>query len=137
MNESEFILVRIFYLFAIKFFYALIWMCQIIMTVYEWDKRSDYMYFGIWWVMYCVTSVSIHCNCILIVLAAVLKQVVLFVLYIDNGQDLGADLIMGIQYLVFSNGHAIIWGRIDTSYKFNQVPCCRKYTHYILYCSLY
>lgn len=63
--------------------------------------------------MYCVTSVFIHCNCILIVviaiLAAVLKQVVLFVLYIDNGQDLGADLIMGIQYLVvFSNGHAII-----------------------------
>lgn len=63
--------------------------------------------------MYCVTSVSIHCNCILIVviaiLAAVLKQVVVFVLYIDNGQDLGADLIMGIQYLVvFSNGHAII-----------------------------
>lgn len=55
-------------------------------------------------VMYCVTSVFILCTCILIVvnaiLAAVLKQVVLFVLYIDDGQDLGADLIMGIHYPV-------------------------------------
>lgn len=55
-------------------------------------------------VMYCVTSVFILCTCILIVvnaiLAAVLKQVVLFVLYIEDGQDLGADLIMGIHYPV-------------------------------------
>lgn len=65
--------------------------------------------------MYCVTSVFILCTCILIVvnaiLAAVLKQVVLFVLYIDDGQDLGADLIMGIHYSVvqvFSKRHAVI-----------------------------
>lgn len=65
--------------------------------------------------MYCVTSVFILCTCILIVvnavLAAVLKQVVLFVLYIDDGQDLGADLKMGIHYLVvhvFSKRHAVI-----------------------------
>lgn len=138
-NESEFILVRIFYLFAIEFFYAL-WMCQIIMTVYVWDKRSDYTYFWIWRVLYCATSVFILCTCILIVVNAILaavKQVVLFVLYIDDGQDLGADLIMGIQYLVvLSNRHAIIWGRIDTSHKFNidnyiiQVPCFRKWTYY-------
>lgn len=54
--------------------------------------------------MYCVTSVFILCTCILIVvnaiLAAVLKQVVLFVLYIDDGQDLGA----------FNNGYSL--------------PCC-------------
>lgn len=63
---------------------------------------------------YCVTSVFILCTCILIVvnaiLAAVLKQVVLFVLYIDDGQDLGADLIMGIHYPVghvFSKRHVI------------------------------
>lgn len=45
------------------------------------------------------------------ILAAVLKQVVLFVLYIDDGQDLGADLIMGIHYPVvhvFSKRHAVI-----------------------------
>lgn len=90
-------------------------MCQIIMTVYVWDERSDYMYFWILWVMYCVTSVFILCTCTLIVvnaiLAAVLKQVVLFVLYIDDGQDLGADLIMGIHYPVvhvFSKRHAVI-----------------------------
>lgn len=59
-----------------------------------------------------MTSVFILCTCILIVVNAILaavKQVVLFVLYIDDGQDLGADLIMGIQYLVvLSNRHAII-----------------------------
>lgn len=65
--------------------------------------------------MYCVTSVFILCTCILIVvnaiLAAVLKQVVLFVLYIYDGQYLGADLIMGIHYPVvhvFSKRHAVI-----------------------------
>lgn len=59
--------------------------------------------------MYCVTSVFILCTCILIVvnaiLAAVLKQVVLFVLYIDDGQDLGIHYPV---VHVFSKRHAVI-----------------------------
>lgn len=89
-------------------------MCQIIMTVCMRWKVWLHVFLDFMSNVLCDT-VFILCTCILIVvnaiLAAVLKQVVLFVLYIDDGQDLGADLIMGIHYPVvhvFSKRHAVI-----------------------------